>query len=155
MRKTFCSLVIVSLFIMLSTYSLVHAKEFPRFKGELCWSFTGPGIMNLWVQDIGGGHYIVSGKITINGIIQNILHGNAEIDGSNIYMTLVNSGKNSQAMWTGINHAILDGSTLSGTFEAIGNDRSYSEVPIQIGGIFIDSDTQYSSGSLTLISCPR
>ncbi len=133
--------------------------EASDYLGDFCWqSQTEDGIviMKVGVSHMGGGHYLLAGKmIKSDGTLHNIVNGNAEIVGNNIYMTLVHSGKGTGAMWTGSVLATLDISTLNGTFEAIGHDRNYSDQPFVSGGIFIDSDTQHETGSVTFITCPQ
>ncbi len=134
----------------------VPQNPIPGFEGDLCWAINDE-IAKLRVTHIGGGHYIVSGKTTVNGILHNIIHGNAEIEGSNIYMTLVKSEKDSEGegMDTGIIYGAIDKVTFNGTHEGIRHIRNYSAQPFVSGDIFIDSDTQYGTGSITFISCPQ
>jgi hypothetical protein len=160
----FLVLSVILLAFLLSWFGIsdVEASNLsPRLRGELCWEFTDQqgtqGIAKFRVLPIGGGHHIVSGKTTAYDGELNIVYGNAEIEGNTVLMTLIGSGKekDSTAMWTWIGHVVLDRSTLNGTYESIGNDRNYSDQPIVIGDIFIDSDTEYDTGSLTFIPCPR
>lgn len=128
--------------------------EASDYLGDFCWQ-SGDVIVKLGVSHMGGGHYLLAGKmIKSDGTLHNIVNGNAEIVGNNIYVTLVHSGNGNGAMWTGTVLVTLDISTLNGTAEGIGHDRNYSDQPFVSGGIFIDSDTEYSTGSLTFISCP-
>jgi len=124
------------------------------YLGDVCWQ-SGDVMIKLGVSYLGGSHFLLAGKMTnSDGTLHNIVNGNAEIVGNSIYGTLVHSGKDSKAMWSGIIYIVLDSATLSGTAEGIGNDRNYSDQPITMGNILIDSDTEHSTGSLTLISCP-
>jgi hypothetical protein len=143
--------------VTLNGTSSQNQNPLPNFEGDLCWGNTNePGsIMKLGVSYIGDGHFLVTGKINRpDGSVHNVVNGNAEIDSGNIYMTLAHSGKDSDAMWAGIIHVILDSSTLNGVAEAISHDRDYSEIPVEIGDIYIDSDTQHSTASVTFIPCP-
>lgn len=136
-------------------YGTAPLNPLPNFQGELCWSIKDE-IAKLRVLHIGGGHYIVSGKTTVNGTLHNIIHGNAVLEGSNIYMTLVKSEKDSEGegMDTGIMYGAVDSATLNGTSEGIRHIRNYSDQPFVSGDISIDSDTQYSTSPITLIPCP-
>jgi len=133
-----------------------NQNPLPNFKGELCWQITKETeiiLLQFYVSHLGSGHYILSGKLYEDGILRNILHGNAELENSNILMTIVNSGKDRKSMYVGISHVTLDSSTLNGEVSNIGHDRDYTEIPLEIGDIYIDSDTQYSSDIITNIQC--
>jgi hypothetical protein len=145
------SVLILCLLICVGS-SNVEASE---YLGDLCWESTcdGSSICNtkLGVLYIGGSHFLLSGKITKDGNLHSIVQGNAEIEGSKVYMILVHSGKDSESMWSGIIHIILDISNLNGTAEVITHVR---DGPIEMGNIYIDSHTRYSTFSVSFIPCP-
>ncbi len=117
------------------------------YLGDFCWS-AGPdgGILKVGVTSVGGGHHIVNGKILDpGGGRPDIVSGSAEIDGTNILVTLVDSGNDETAMWTNTISITIDLSTMNGKYEYIGHDRNYTDLSI---------DTDYDTGSLTFTQCP-
>lgn len=90
-----------------------------------------------------GGHYAFYGKVLDNNITVN---GNAEVDGSNVLMTFVLSGigAGSGDKSGEIGNAVLDASTLSGTFYWVG-------VNYPPAG---DLGNHYDYGTMTKTSCP-
>ncbi len=138
-------------------YGTADTNPLPRFEGELCWIIgSEPAIMRLEVTHVRNGHYALSGRISYDGAFYSAVHGTAVLDGNNLYVTLIDSGKDGAAMWVGTTHAILDRYSLNGTAEGIGHERRYADASLEINGIYADADTRYGSAPLmTLTVCRR
>jgi len=118
--------------------------------GDFCWDVVGEGgasIVKLGVSDLGGQHYLLTGKMINKSdkTLQNILNGNVEFIGTKYYGTIVGSGKDNTSMWTGTTFITLNDSDLNGTAEGIGHDHSYKD---------LSTDTEYNSSLMTSIPCP-
>jgi hypothetical protein len=138
-------IVVVSIFCLTGIiYSKAEATSV-EYVGEFCWILDNGFIVNLGASYVGGGHYLVNGRILADGTLHDVVSGNAEIEGNAILITVVSSGRDNQAMWTSTAHIQLDTSTFNGTYESIGHDRNYNDLSI---------DTEYEIGSLTLVQCP-
>jgi hypothetical protein len=136
---------------------MTQPNPVPRFEGMLCWLIASePAIMRLDVAHLRDGHYVISGRIAVADTFYSAVHGSAILDGNNLYLTLVDSGKDGTAMWVGTTHAVLDRYSLNGTLEGIGHERRYADAFFEMSGIYVDADTRYGSGPfMTLTSCPR
>lgn len=135
----------VSIFCLTGLYlQNVYASD---YLGDFCWQAKGGEvILKLGVSHIGGGHYIVSGKLD-EGTLRGPVHGNAEIEGENVYVTLVGTEKDDDEISNQIYHIILNINTLNGTVESIEHQYNYYEVPA--------FETEYNEpDTLTFISCP-
>jgi hypothetical protein len=145
--------VIFSCFFLLSFLGASYAEA-----RDFCWevllvsnspenSEESSGILKLRVLNIGRGHYLLSGKLTFDGEL-NIVHGNAEVVGSNVLMTIVFSGKDNEAMWAETCHVILEEPIFkgNGTIECISHDRNYADLSI---------DQEFDIGTLTSTPCPK
>ena len=119
------------------------------YLGDFCWqmSFEGSpetGSLKLGVYEKDGGHFELYGTISDDGSTTAIL-GSAEIIGDEVYLTAVDSGFISDLILSNTTNAVLNASTLNGTFT-----RSF---------LVVDSETTFvdvffSIGTLTLIDCP-
>jgi hypothetical protein len=129
---------------------MVSSKaEASEYLGEFCWTDESGAILKLGASHIGDEHYLLSGHITDDGNVYPI-HGNAEIEGNNILVSL-NGSKKGESWSYNITLNIF---TFNGTYDRIKLEHHPEDQPIEIGDIFIDSDIQYSTGSLTFTSCP-
>ncbi len=138
---TFCLLTWVG-------FSQVEASE---YIGDFCWQSydTEEGklyIAKVGVFNMGGGHFFLSGKLTLIGTSEeSVLQGNAEFLSDNkIHLTIVNPGSNEGGAWNTITHFVLD-SKLNGTGGGIttltSSDNTYQKI-------------EYSNDILTFIKCP-
>lgn len=115
------------------------------YLGDVCWQLDdGAVTLKLGFSSIGGGHLLVNGRMSGNGIT-GIVSGNAEVEGDNLLLTVVHSGRDKESMWTSTSNITINLSTLNGTYESIGHDRNYKDLSV---------DTEYETGSLTFIRCP-
>ncbi len=151
--KTFAYFLIgvVSIFCL---SGIVSSKaEASDYLGEFCFTLSGNDVLRLGVLHIGDEHYSISGRhIADDGKVSPI-HGNAEVEGSNILMSLNGSkGGGGVESWTF--NIILNISTFSGSYDRIKIEHHTEDQPIQVGNLSIDSEIQSSSGFLTLNSCP-
>jgi hypothetical protein len=154
------------LFIFLLSWVCIPKAEaastapslWPKTSGVLCWQLTEGatvvGILKLGVARTVENYYLLNGEIIVNGGTHNIIFGTARVGIDKVLMTVTATGTG-ETMATGIGRVILAKDSLNGTIEVIGHDYAVYETPFQSdGGIYIDSDTQYSSDVLTYISCP-
>ncbi len=136
-------------FILVFTLTIcvgISKSEAFTFLGEFCWQFdeTGqpPIMFRLAVSDVGNQHFILNGSSEL--FTGEIVNGNAEINGSDIIMTLNSSFSDVAATETAVYHVNLSG-TLNGTFTAILADAPKPTGPIT---------HEHISGTVTLVSCP-
>jgi len=157
-KKTCFFLVLVLVGLLLIPFLVLDSdagQVWPKNKGELCWATTREGdtlpsgMARLGITNIFAGHYVVAGVATgtdSDGTpYTNIAHGNAELIGDSIKMTLLVSERDSVAFRAGISHAVLDISTLNGDQENVGWE--YYRAPGTI-------TEEFERGFLTLINCP-
>jgi hypothetical protein len=140
------SFVITIGFIVIGVASRVSASQ---YIGEACWELEEDGaiwgIIKLGFSNTGDGHFIMSGTlIDYDGYEVDIVHGNAEIQGGNILMTIVGSGRDAGTLWTWTDNVILNTSTLNGSYEGIVNERNYSDGSIS---------TQFEEGRFIYTTC--
>jgi len=126
------------------------ANIWPTASATVCWTITadggGSGVLRLRSMPMGSGNYLISGKMVVGGKIVEVINGNAITSMSDVKLTLNSAGRNTgEAMWTSTYYVVLSGTTLNGTFEYIGHDRSYVDLSV---------DTEYGKGTLTKITCP-
>jgi len=146
--KTFRFAVICLLLVTGIIIGIVISNvEAVEYLGEFCWEAKGgEALLKLGVLDIGDGHFLLSGKLFDKGHLKEVVHGNAEIEGSNVIATLNSSDKDDKEIVTGTRHMIVDLSTFNGTAEGIFHGYEYSNQLIE---------TEYKGGDvLTFISCP-
>lgn len=135
----FVVLVIVFLFFGFN----LNAKAAETYLGEFCWQvdvtspYSDSLIYKFGVYMKDGGHIVLYG--TEDG--EATIHGNAEVIGGNIVMSIVSTGYDIADHWTEFISAVLDLATLSGTFYA----HSLESDPVL---------TSRFTGTMTLISCP-
>lgn len=115
------------------------------YLGEFCWNFTNTtqgtsGVLRLGVDSIGDGHYLCSGKATVNTPVSLVVpvFGNAEVVDGKIVVTLTVPGRRDGNLGSEILTISLD-SKFNGTFESI--------------GIYSDA-TEVSEGTVTRTTCP-
>ena len=144
MRKLVYSALLIGLILVIGA-SECQAEE---YLGEFCWrlDITTSGASTIFksgVYEKEGGHYVLYGKSLDFNVA---IHGNAERYGSNIVMTFVMSGVSPDTgdKFGNICNAVLDASTLNGTFYWVGTQYSP-------GG---EVGNHYDYGTMTLITCP-
>jgi len=117
-----------------------------NYLGEFCWQDSEGGITKLAVTDMGNGHYLLNGILTEDEGEIGVMHGNAEIVGDKVYMTITAAGSAEDETWSWTGSFILELATLNGKREgvSIGYDRASGEI-----------DLDYNSGTLTFIPCPE
>jgi len=124
--------------------------EASDYLGDFCWTIAHEnvpmGIAKASVLDIGGGQYLLSGKMTDSDGNVYIGHANALFEGDNILLTISGSASSNQGMLGGTVHVVLENFTLNGTWQSVGLDVSYADDSI---------NTDKENGSATLISCPQ
>lgn len=144
--------------VLLATIGLVMVSGSMEVKagtyiGEVCWdvSFTTPvgtgGIVRAGITDMGGGHYLLHGKATSKGEPKRVtaMHGNAEIEGSQVLITGVGSGTDADGTWEHVGNWVLDAATLNGTINRIGTYYNSTTSAFK---------NYYDTGTVTSISCP-
>ena len=138
-----CLLMVTTIIIGIGI-SNVEAVE---YLGDFCWEAGGGEvILKLGILHIGDGHLLLSGKLFDKGHLKEVVHGNAEIEGSNLIATLNSSDKDDKEIVTGTSHIIIDLSTLNATAEGIFHGYEYSN---QL------NETEHEGlDVLTFISCP-
>ena len=113
------TLIFVVGFLVSGGIAKVEAQSPPgAYLGELCWDHLGD-IFVLGVTHMGDNHFPVAGSVS-NPLVPGItvpVHGNAEIVGGQILMTLNASGAGPAAVLASTAHVILDPAILVGTIE--------------------------------------
>ena len=140
-------LIYLSLLIVLFFFATTSKLQAETYRGESCWQVSGG---DNWVYKFGvyekeGGHYELYGTDDDGEGDITAAHGNAEVVGSNIKMTIVASGYEAgYGAWDETFNAVLSISTLSGTWHALGlvYDDSGSRLPY------------HTTGTITRITCP-
>ncbi len=127
-------------------YATEVSAAWPTTTATRCWSIAPESlVMQARITPTGGGFSTLNILIVKNGSIHNIGSGTAYVRGKSVYMTVDHAGKDSVAMWTGQEYAVLDKKTLIGESESIGHDYNYDDSSL---------DTQYGSGVfLTPVPC--
>jgi len=108
-----------------------------NYLGEFCWRINDsiPGnyiILKFAVSDVGDGHFSLNGIFIDyeNNVVEgnpDVGHGNAELVGSMIVMTLVNSYYvPSEEYGSSVLNIQLNPSTLSGTYRTIDTAYQFS-----------------------------
>lgn len=112
------------------------STPWPKKDGVVCFEVrdaggTTLGAYKLSVSREKGNYYHVNFEvISEDGNLLNLGFGTARVVDDKVYMTVVNSGKNDVAMYTGTSHMVLDRATLNGVAESIGHDRNYHDLSI-------------------------
>lgn len=78
----------------------IRGVEAATFLGDFCWQTPDGGLVKLGVTDMGGGHFLVHGRATEHGNVE-ALHGNAEIVGQQVILTVNYSGEDTLETWAG------------------------------------------------------
>ena len=89
-----------------------------QYLGELCWDDLGD-LVRLGVTHMGDNHFLVTGSASDPLFPGDAIpvHGNAEIVGGQILMTVNASGAEATEVFASTAHVILDPATLVGTIE--------------------------------------
>ncbi len=142
-RRMFVVLVIAFLFFGFN----LNVKAAEKYLGEFCWQMDetppdvdGPMIYKFGVYKKDGDHIVLYG--TEDG--ETAAHGNAEVIGGNIVMTIVSPGYDiidPSEHWTDFISAVLDPATLNGTFHA---HALWSDTALP----------NHFTGTMTFINCP-
>jgi len=122
-----------------------------NYLGEFCWQSTDGGVAKFAVTDMGGGHFLLNGKIIKpGGVIQEVANGNAEVVGSQIYMAVTSIGSGQSGTWGSLSR-IVDLATLNGSLEGLGVEHSMTNL-----GPFGNYMQLYYDGvqALTFVRCP-
>jgi hypothetical protein len=116
----------VFLLISLTIGTTVTKANANNYVGEYCWDFSTTlgtiGVIKLGVSDLGDGHYICSGTISVSSpiVIVRPASGNAEFVGDEILVTLNFAGIRNDKIGTELFNITLDSKTISGDLEGIG-----------------------------------
>ena len=147
------AILVIGIMVFFSWVS-VSTVNAGSYVGDYCWQWqiseegdTDTGIIRVAVTDMGNGHYFLNGKVTGEGepSIQAI-HGNAEIVGNKVYMTLNGAGADPEEMCTYTVCVVLDWPSLNGTLEVIEICHEYDSQEIEGGHV--------GPGTVTFIPCP-
>ncbi|AMM41092.1 secreted protein [Candidatus Desulfofervidus auxilii] len=141
----FAAVSLVMIFFLMLGIAISDAYA-GNYLGEFCWQDEEGGITKLAVTDMGNGHFLLNGIWTGDEGEIGVVHGNAEIVGDKVYITITNvsSGEYGICSWMGL--CILELATLNGNHEGLSiyYDRASGEI-----------DLDYNSGTLTFIPCPE
>lgn len=145
MKALVMGFVLVFCLLAFGVFSKAEAAAGAGFITDLCWSYQVSdgvsGTLRLGLFDIGGGHFLLSGKYTHNTGEENAIHGNAEIlSDKKMHSTLINASSGSDYVSSTTLKIVLDSNTLNGDFKGITTDS--------ING------TSSFSGTLTYTTCP-
>ncbi len=103
---------------------------------------SGPMTVKLGVMDYGNGHYSVAGSeqhtlVTFPPVtVKSMVHGNAEVVGDNIEISLNQTGIFNNSMSAASYHIVIPNSTLKGSF-------------------IMSTDTLKEDGTADVIECSR
>jgi hypothetical protein len=117
------------------------------YLGEFCWQGGGGGTARLAVTHMGGGHFLLNGKLI--GIVTEPAVGSAEVLGNNVYITLTTTGSDVIDTWASFGRVVLDLATLNGTVEVLGVDHSKISPDPNNASAFYDG-----LKTLTFVACP-
>jgi hypothetical protein len=122
--------------------------EASEYLGEFCWlvddgSGDGP-TSKVGIFHMGGGHYQLLGtsKHSTDGTYT--LHGNAEVIENKIHASIIMADGNNNAMSTLHTLAVLDPSSLNGTYNMLHTGAA---------GWTDQTEIRFSTGTMTSISC--
>ncbi len=146
--RTFKFVVInfILVFALTICMSISKAEAQQTYLGEFCWqTFDDVGapatFYKFGVYANEGGHFVLYGTDSLT----DAAHGNAEIVGSEVKLTIVISGRDgSGGGFSEIFNASLDISTLSGTWRSVGDEYDGSN----------NRDEFIERGTITRITCP-
>ncbi len=153
-----------SLLVGLILLGAIPESRADVYYGDICWQVnnatdiswqaggiqtsqqtSSQAILRLGTYQKEGGHYALYGKASsIDMATVAAAHGNAEVQGNSILMTLTYAGAGSTDKFNDIVNAVLDAQTLNGTFAEIGTHYNNSG-PLGI---------HYGDGTMTKITCP-
>ncbi len=133
--------------LMCLVLSFKSAKAEEVYIAEVCFQvFDDVGAPD-WIYKFGvyqkeGNHFALYGTDSFT----EAAHGNLELLGSQIRMTIVGSGEDpfDSSAWSETFSAILDLSTLSGTYHVLGMESN------SVGGV----DLFHDHGTIGLTTCP-
>jgi hypothetical protein len=92
----------------------------PLYIGEYCWEGDDDSFTRIGITLMGEGHFLFSGTVTDPGSGNNFpVHGNIEIDGTNVIMAAVASLTQNGTVVSSVGNIVLDISTLDGTSDMI------------------------------------
>lgn len=135
--------------LIVAGLSKAHASD---YLGEFCWDLNVGGQneakFKLAVTDMGGGHYIVNGTNTFSASNDNAVHavhGNAEIVGNEVMLTLNSSDGDSVGTSISTFNIRLNMPSLNGTFRSINQDYS--------SGTRVFEPLDHTEGAVTITSC--
>jgi len=154
----------LSLLVGLILLGAIAESRADVYYGDLCWqlnnatdiswqaggvqtsqSTSGQAILRLGTYQKEGGHFVFYGKVSsADSATVAPVHGNAEVQGDSVLMTLTYSGTGSTDKFNDIVNAVLNAQTLNGTFAQIGTHYNNSG-PLGI---------HYGDGTMTRITCP-
>jgi hypothetical protein len=151
-KKTYYATAVLLISTIAGVFDATAAPApWPTTKATRCWSITDNSstpeermFLQARIIPMGSGFYTMNDVIVANGSIHNIGSGTAYVRGNSVYITTSDAGKDSSAMWAGLTYTVLDRNTLIGKHEGVGHDINYADSTI---------DTEYSSGTLTPVSC--
>jgi len=138
--------VYLALLIVLFMFASTSKSQAEVYLGDFCWQADSTVTSKSVVLKIGvyqkeGSHISLFGKVFQEN--NTAIHGNAEIDGISVVMTLAESGDINN-FWPGteamIWNVVVDLSTLNGTYSSL------EVIPQQ--------NVVEDTGTMTLITCP-
>jgi len=152
---------LVVVIIIMSSFAWISVSNVNAgtYLGDFCWSIEGEiegvsytSIMQVAVTDMGNGHYFLNGKETHTEEGETVIgavHGNAEIVGDKVYMTLhsANSSPDGMGAWT--EYVVLDWPSLDGTMEFVGISHEYDPEATQPTEL-----EHFGPWTVTFITCP-
>lgn len=121
--------------------------------GEYCWRSTSASQYvydyKFGIEIVGQGHILLNGYSKFLGSQDGYepTHGNAEIDGNDVRMTLNRSGASTEGninLWADTIYVVLSLPNLNGTYKALYQEHDISSDSTEIA---------YSSGTFTRVAC--
>lgn len=142
MKRLIYLALVIGLFLVTNT----SKSRAETYLGDFCWQAdstltTKSVVFMTGVYRMEGGHFALYGKVLQEN--NTAIHGNVEIDGTNVLMTFVESGDINN-FWPGTEamvwNAVLNVSTLNGTYSSL------EVIPQQ--------NVTQDQGTMTRITCP-
>jgi len=87
----FATVSLVMIFFLMLGIAISDAYA-GNYLGEFCWQDEEGGIAKLAVTDMGNGHFLLNGILTEDEGEIGVMHGNAEIVGDKVYITITAAG---------------------------------------------------------------
>lgn len=148
-RKALGIAVILVGFLLAGSLPTVQAGN---YLGEFCWQSPDGVVGKFAVNDMGAGHFLLNGRVMDpGGVGVGAVNGNAEVVGSQVYITITHMGKDESGTWGEFSRIILNLPDLNGTIEGVEVEHSTTNPGPYGNGMQLH---YHSPETLTFVTCP-